>query len=238
MAAVLACGSGAVLSHWSAGWLLGLVPEYSALIEVTVPAGGRRRAGIRVHHAAALDQEDCTTEERLPTTTLSRTLLDIAAIGSLKRLERTVERADRLGILDLIEIDSMLARRPNCPGSPQLRQALGLYREPVFARAPTERRLLALVRKAGLPRPAVNTFVAGYEIDAYWARERFAVELDGWDTHRTRAAFERDPLRLEELKLAGIDSIRLTARRIEREPGRVAKRLHQLLANRRLELGL
>jgi very-short-patch-repair endonuclease len=121
-------------------------------------------------------------------------------------------------------------------GSPRLRQALALYREPIIARALTERRFLALIDKARLPRPAVNTFVAGFEIDAYWERERFAVELDGWDTHRTRAAFERDPLRLEELKLAGIDAIRITARRIEREPGRVAKRLDLLLANRRQEL--
>jgi Transcriptional regulator, AbiEi antitoxin len=238
MAAILACGDEAVLSHQSAGWLWGLVPEYSALVEITVPARGRRRAGIRVHHAPALARSECTTEERLATTTFSRTLLDIATTCPLKRLERIVERADRLGILDLIEVDSTLARHPGCQGSPRLRQTLNLYREPVFARAPTERRFLALVLKAGLPRPAINIFVAGHEIDAYWQRERFAVELDGWDTHRTRAAFERDPLRLEELKLAGIDSTRITARRIEREPGRVAKRLHQLLANRRLELGL
>jgi Protein of unknown function (DUF559). len=82
----------------------------------------------------------------------------------------------------------------------------------------------------------MNTFVAGHEIDAYWAPERFAVELDGYETHRTRAAFERDPLRQEELKLAGIDSVRFTARRIEREPGRVAERLSLLLAQRRRDL--
>lgn len=236
MAAVLACGSGSVLSHRSAGWLWGLVREYPALVEVAIPTRGHRRTGIRVHHAPALDREDCTTEERLPTTTLPRTLLDIAATASLAQLGRMVERADRLGALDLIEVDATLARNPGAHGSPRLRQALALYREPIFARAPTERRFLALVRKAGLPRPAINAFVAGHEIDAYWERERFAVELDGWDTHRTRAAFERDPLRLEELKLAGIDAIRLTARRIEKEPGRVAERLDLLLSNRRREL--
>jgi very-short-patch-repair endonuclease len=79
--------------------------------------------------------------------------------------------------------------------------------------------------------------VAGHEIDAYWEAERFAVEVDGWGTHRTRTAFERDPLRQENLKLAGIDSIRVTARRIEREPQVVGKRLARLLFQRRLELG-
>ena len=78
----------------------------------------------------------------------------------------------------------------------------------------------------------MNSFVAGIEIDAYWERERFAVELDGFETHRTRGAFERDPVRQEELKLAGIDSIRLTARRVEREPERGAARLRPLLARR------
>jgi very-short-patch-repair endonuclease len=96
---------------------------------------------------------------------------------------------------------------------------------------------LDLVKKAGLPRPAMNTFIAGHEIDAYWETERFAVEVDGWDAHRSRQAFESDPVRLEDLKLAGIDSIRLTARRIEREPRLVGKRLATLLSQRRRELG-
>jgi very-short-patch-repair endonuclease len=95
---------------------------------------------------------------------------------------------------------------------------------------------LDLIKRAGLQRPAMNTFVAGYEVDAYWEAERFAVEVDGWDTHRTRQAFEADPLRQEDLKLAGIDSIRITARRIEREPKVVGQRLRRLLAHRRKEL--
>lgn len=89
----------------------------------------------------------------------------------------------------------------------------------------------------GLPTPSINRFVAGCEIDAYWERERFAVEVDGWETHGTRAAFESDRLRQEELKLAGIDSIRVTARRIEREPEAVATRIGLLLTRRRRELG-
>lgn len=89
---------------------------------------------------------------------------------------------------------------------------------------------------AGLPQPAINTWVAGYEIDAYWAAERFAVEVDGWGSHRTRKAFENDPVRQEDLKLAGIDSIRITARRIERQPRLVAERLAKHLDRRRRHL--
>lgn len=82
----------------------------------------------------------------------------------------------------------------------------------------------------------MNLWIAGYEVDAYWEDERFAVEVDGWSTHRGRRAFEEDRLRQEELKLAGIDSVRITARRIEREPHEVAKRLSRLLERRRREL--
>lgn len=238
MAALLACGPGAVLSHESAGWLWGPVPEYSALVEVTVPKRGHRRTGIRVHHAPALAPEDCIERERLRVTALPRTLLDLAATRSEKWVERRVERADRLGILDPAEVEAILARSPHAKGATRLSRVMDLYTDPIFVRAKTERQFLALIRNADLPLPSINAFVAGFEIDAYWESERFAVELDGWDTHRTRAAFERDPLRLEELKLAGIDAIRVTARRIEREPSRVAKRVAALLANRRRQLDL
>ncbi len=82
----------------------------------------------------------------------------------------------------------------------------------------------------------MNTWIGEIEVDAYWERERFAVEIDSYEHHGTRAAFERDPLRHESLKLIGIDSIRFTARRIEREPGEVAARLGVLLSRRREEL--
>ena len=121
---------------------------------------------------------------------------------------------------------------------PALRAALEIYRDPAFTRSRAERLLLAALRRHGVKRPAVNTFVAGHEVDAYWEKERFAVEVDGWEFHRTRAAFERDPLRQEQLKLAGIDSIRITARRLEREPRAVAERIGTLLERRRRELGI
>ncbi len=151
------------------------------------------------------------------------------ACGSIARYRRP----ERLDLLDTAAIDALLQKRCGAPGTAPLRQALEIYRDPVFARSRPERLLLDLVKRARLPRPAINTYVEGHEIDAYWERERFAVEVDGWDAHRSRVAFEQDPVRQEELKLAGIDSIRLTARRIEREPAQVAERLGILLARRR-----
>jgi len=173
--------------------------------------------------------------EQIPATALPRTLLDIAAAVPPHRLERAIERSEQLELLDLKAIDSLLARTAGHSGHGRLRRALAAYREPAFTRSDLERRFLALVRKAGLPRPAVNTFVEGFELDAYWERERFAVELDGYEFHRGHAAFERDRLRQEELKLAGIEMIRLTDRRISGDPDTVVERLATLLERRRAE---
>lgn len=237
LAAVLACGAGSVLSHESAAWLWGLRGRLPGEIEVAAVRPGAKRARIRLHHAPTLLAGDRTLVERIPVTTLPRTLLDLAAAGRTRALDSAIEKAERLGRLDVAEIDEMLRRRQRrIAGSRRLRDALDIYRDPVFTRSRAERLFLALVKSAQLPRPALNYFVAGHEIDAYWEAEMFAVEVDGWDSHRTRKAFEADPLRLEDLKLAGIDSIRLTARRIEREPDAVGKRLATLLARRRTQL--
>lgn len=236
MAAILACGPRAVLSHESAGWLWGLFPTCPTKPEVSVPNMGRPRPAIRAHRVAPLTLSEFGNQERIPVTSLARTLLDIAASGRGWRLQQAIEKAKRLGRLDLDEIDDLLDRRRGAAGTKRLRDGVEIYRDPAFSRARSELLFLDLVKRAGLPRPAMNTFVASHEIDAYWEAERFAVEVDGWDTHRTREAFEADPLRQEDLKLAGIDSIRITARRIEREPDAVGQSLRKLLARRREEL--
>lgn len=236
MAAVKASNPDALLSHSSAAWLWGLLPTLPLPVEVSVPRRGHRRRDIRVHHAPGLAPEDGTEEEGIRVTAVAQTLLDLAASGTGWRLRNAVDKAKRLGRLDLIAVDSLLERRAGDPGTRRLTDALELYRDPAFDRARSELLFLDLVKKAGLPRPAINTFVEGYEIDAYWEAERFAIEVDGWDSHRTRKAFEADPLRQEDLKLAGIDSVRITARRIEREPRQVAERLGRLLERRRREL--
>ncbi|MBS1881230.1 MAG: type IV toxin-antitoxin system AbiEi family antitoxin domain-containing protein [Actinobacteria bacterium] len=237
MAAVLACGADAILSHWSAAWLWGLQSPCPADIEVTTTTPRRRRDGVRVHRAAGAHSESGHIEQ-IPVTALPQTLFDVAATRSAEDLATVVDRARRRGLLDLDRVDALLEHRPRAPGSSRLRAAIDIYRDPAFDRARSELLFLDLTRNGGLPRPALNTWVDRWEIDAYWAAERFAVEVDGWETHGTRRAFEEDRLRTEDMKLAGIDVVRVTARRIERQPREVADRLRSHLERRRRELGL
>jgi Transcriptional regulator, AbiEi antitoxin len=231
-AALLAFNDEAVLSHRSAGWLWGLFSWCREEVDVTYAGKGRRK-GIRVHRVMAIGDQDVTTLERIRVTSLARTLIDIAASEPERELDRAVDRAKRRGLLDLDAIDQMIARRVRTPGAAQLKQALALYRKPVFDRARSELLFLDALENEGERLPVLNTWVDEWEIDAYWEPERFAVEVDGWETHGSREAFESDRLRLEEMKLAGIDGIRISARRIETEPQQVAKRIGALLAQRR-----
>jgi hypothetical protein len=224
-----------MLSHSSAAWLWGMTPKLTLPVEVVVPTQGHPRRSIRLHHALTIEA-DRARNEGLPVTTVPRTLLDFAASQPRRRLEQALDRTERLGLFDLPAIDALLARAGRHPGIGALRTAVDLHREPAFTRSGLERLFLGLVHRAGLPKPAMNLFVAGFELDAYWEAERFAVELDGYESHRGRRAFEADRVRQEELKLAGIEMIRLTSKRLDREPEAVAKRLAVLLERRRREL--
>jgi very-short-patch-repair endonuclease len=236
LAAVLACGRSALLSHESAGWLWGLLPRFPPLPEVTTTARGHRRGAISIHHSIILEDDDIAVREGVPVTSVPRTLLDLFSRRRYRSGEQALERSERLGLLDLGTVDSLLARCGRHPGRKGLGVAIRLYRDPAFTRSWLERRFLDLILNAGLPRPATNACVEGFELDMYWERERFAVELDGYEYHRDRASFESDRRRQEELKLAGIEMVRFTARRVASEPGDVARRLSCLLRSRRQEL--
>jgi predicted transcriptional regulator of viral defense system len=245
MAAVLA-SEPAVASHTTAAWLWGLLHTRPSSFHLT--AASRRHAKPRAGHGAAtpptytvhfarLLGEDFGWTDDVPVTSLARTLLDLAAMLSAHRLEGAIERAEELGLLDLAPIEELLARAGKHPGVVRLRRALDIYRpDPAVLRSGAERRFRKLVRAAGLPAPAMIFNVAGYELDAYWAEHRFAVEIDVFETHGSRAAFERDRLRQEDLKLAGVEMTRVTDARMRRDPQGVAARLAALLAQRRAEL--
>jgi very-short-patch-repair endonuclease len=233
LAATLTCGEGTLLSHRSAAWLWGFLPSFPSEPEVTVPSRGHRRHGIRVHRTAGMPDHDYTTLEGVPVTSAARTLYDSAGVVSARDRSRAVDRAKRTGQLDLVELDAILARRGHTVEARLLRQALTLYRKPVFDRARSELLFLEALEEEGLPLPRFNCWVEKWEIDAYWEAERFAVEVDGWESHSSREAFESDRLRQEEMKLAGIDCIPISARRIEMEPRQVAQNLRVLLTRRR-----
>ncbi|HEX6752230.1 MAG TPA: hypothetical protein VF093_01395 [Solirubrobacterales bacterium] len=235
MAAVLSCGEKGLLSHRSAAWLWGLTKRFHVPVEVTAASPRRRREAIRVHSAAVLTDVDRATHEGIPVTAIPRTFLDFAAVDP-HYLGQALDNARRLGLLDLIAMDELISRSRGFRGVARLRTALELHRSNAFTRSGLERRFLALVQRAGLPRPSMNLFIEGFELDAYWPTERFAVELDTYDYHGSPTAFEADRFRQEDLKLAGIEMIRLTGIRMEREPTAVIHRLRRLLAQRQREL--
>jgi hypothetical protein len=235
LAAVLSCGEGAILSHRSAAWLWGLTTRWHEVIDITASSPRHTRPAIRVHSARTLLPEDKDSSEGIPVTAVPRTLLDFAAVDP-RFIGVVLDRAERRGLLDLAAIEAMLARSRGFRGARRLRTALAPYRTPAFTRSGLERRFLGLVRDAGLPRPSINFFVEGYELDAYWPAERFGVELDTYDYHGGRRSFEDDRLRQESLKLAGIEMVRITGARLDREPRAVIKRLRRLLEQRRRDL--
>ena len=147
---------------------------------------------IRVHSAEAFVPEDRGRSQGTPVTAVPRTLLDFAAVDPWY-LGRALDNGRRLGLLDLIDVDALIKRSRGFRGVARLRDALVLHRPPAFTRSGVERRFLDLVRSAGLPAPVDESFVEGYELDAYWPAKRFAVELDTYDYHGSPIAFRGGP---------------------------------------------
>jgi hypothetical protein len=233
LAAVLACGPDALLSHRSAAWLWGITRTGPAPLHVTSPIPRKPRLPIKLHHSRILTTGDRAFEDRIPVTALPRTLLDCAAELSLLHLRRMIERSEERRLFDLRPIEDLLQRSGRHRGRRRLRQAIALYQPVPFTRSGFERLFFEAVLEAGLPRPATNFVTAGFELDVYWPEHRFAVELDTYATHGTNAAFERDHLRDEDLRLAGVELTRVTDVRFHREPKAVLERVATLLARRR-----
>jgi len=234
LAAVLACGPGALLSHRSAGALWALRQTASAKVDVTVSRGGSHgHSRIAVHRSRCLLPADRARIDNIPVTSLPRTLLDLAETLSPHKLELAVEAAERRRLLDLRAIDELLERSNGRHGIKALRTALSLPSGTLEARSPLERRFIAFCRMHDLPRPRLNVIVAGHEVDANWPSAKLVVELDSVEFHHTRAAFERDRSKDIEFQLAGQRVIRVTDRRLEGDPGRLAAEIRWLLAGRR-----
>lgn len=236
LAAVFACGPGGLLSHHSAAWLWGIARWSPIPLSVTAPIRRASRPPIRLHHSSVLAAADRDLVERIPVTSFPRTALDLAATLRSASLTRLLERAEELCLFDLRHFEDLLARCVGHPGAGRLRLALDLYRPAPFSRSGLERTFRELVIEARLPRPVMGFVEAGYELDVYWPEERFAVELDTYETHGSHLAFESDRLRQEDLKLAGVEMIRVTGRRLDREPQRVIARVARLLEERRAQL--
>ena len=228
----------AAASHFSAAYLWGLLRFRPDVMHVTAPTRRRAKRGFVVHFSSILAEEDRAVCQGTPVTAVPRTLMDLAIRARPEQLEGYLERAEVRELLDVRAIEDVLARAGGHRGRGPLGRALAIYSpDPAFTRSKFERRFRRLVKAAGLPAPSMNFNVAEFELDAYWPDLRFAVELDLFETHGSRAAFERDRCRQEELKLLGIEMIRVTAPRLKREPQAVVRNLATLLERRRHELG-
>ena len=231
MAAVLASHP-SVASHWSAAWLWGILTRRPGTLHVTCPTSRRAHRPF-VAHTADLPPVDRTVRDGIPVTSLPRTILDVAVGAQPKTVARYIERADESTAFDLREMRELLDRSNGHQGAARVSATLDAYfSERQFTRSDLKRRFLALVRDAGLPEPAMNHFVAGHEIDSYWEGARFGVEIDVYATHGSRVSFEADRTRDDELLLAGVETIRVTGVRLDREPAAVVDSVRRHLARR------
>lgn len=229
LAAVLACGPDAALSHRSAASLWQVLEAEDGPIDVTVPRSNRRRPGLRVHRSRVLRREDLRTVRGVPVTSPARTLLDLAEVARDRELERAVDEAIVRRLISRAALAAAVDGANGHRGTGRLRRLLARGEEPAFTRSQAEERFLALVRSAGLPAPEVNVQVAGQLVDFLWRDRRVVVEIDGYRFHSSPAAFERDRLRDAELSASGFRVIRITWRQLSEEPFAVVARLAAVL---------
>jgi len=232
LAAVLAIGPDAVLSHRSAAALWGLRATSRTRIEVTVGRAVRSRPGIQVHRAPLPDDE-IAVEGGIPVTSINRTLVDLAAVLRPAELRRAAEQAEATRRADPVSLDAVVRRHSRRRGVHRLRAIVDGGIEATVTRSELERRFLAFLEEAGLPHPDVSaTLEAGartFEVDCVWRDARVVVELDGARHHDTRAAFERDRERDRILQAAGWRVVRLTWRQLRDAATAVAGDLRRLL---------
>jgi predicted transcriptional regulator of viral defense system len=237
LAAVLACGPGAVLSHRSAADLLGLRKTDRAGIDVTVPADVRRRFdGVDAHQSRTLTAADITTVDAIPTTTVARTALDLAAVVRRRAVERALDQAEMLAVFDLNALTDQLARNPHHPGAPTLGAILEQHTAGTTVTwSDLEELCLEVTRAAGVEPPEVNAYVdpgdgePPIRPDFVWRAQRVAIEADGFGTHKTRYAFEDDRRRDQRLISAGWRPVRVTDRQLRHERERIVALLIDLL---------
>jgi very-short-patch-repair endonuclease len=211
LAAVLAYGGGAVLSHRSAAELWELLPSRPGPVDVTIPTSNGRtlRPGIRLHRAPSLPVGATTRRNAIAVTTPARTIADLRRVTGTDDQRRALRQAEFLGL--------------------DLGDRGGAQPEPT--RSALERRFLRLCRRHRLPAPEVNVPIGPYEVDFLWQPQRLVVETDGYNAHRGRLAFEADRARDAALTLLGYTVVRFTHRQVVDEAPQVARTLRALLAS-------
>jgi very-short-patch-repair endonuclease len=219
MAAVLALGDNAVLSHATAAAAWDLRPRGSGAVHVTVPstAGRKRRAGIRLHRSRTLPPGETTTVRAIPVTTPARTIVDLARTLKGRPLEHVLDIAEQRRLIDFAELH-------NRPIPTSLQAVLSRYAAgSTVTRSEMEERFIALCDDHGIERPKVNTSIEGQEVDFAWRNAKLIVEVDGYAYHRSPSAFETDRERDVILALAGWQVLRFTWSQLTTRPAWVAR---------------
>jgi hypothetical protein len=223
MAAALAGGPDALISHRSAAALHALLSDSRAVIDVVAATHRRGQKGIVLHRGRSLEG---STVDGIPVTTVARTLLDIAPQIPRRKLVYALEKAERLRVLDFTEFGRHHGHRGHKP----LRQAMReIDPEAQFAHDGLERRFIAFCKRHGLQPPAMNAVVEGLTVDALWAKQKLIVELDSWEHHKDRRAFEEDRRRGALLARTGFQVLRVTDRQLTEE---LAHTIEALLSRR------
>jgi very-short-patch-repair endonuclease len=216
LAAVLACGPAALLSHRSAAQRWEILRSSFGLIEVTAPRPRDPKPGILVHTSRLTAPEDRAVLDGIPVTSLARTIIDLAEVLSDRRFAGAVHEAEVRGLFDLSAVEAALARVPGRRGRPRVHRVLALYQPADHELdSDNERRLLELCRRAGLPEPR-PALIGPYRVDFYWADVGIVIEVDGTAVHFTRRAFHEDRDRDRALATRGLLSLRVTEEALKR----------------------
>ena len=228
MAAVLACGPDAAISHHAAAALHDLRPIPQTAIDVTAP-GKRRYDGIRIH-VSPLPRQHRTHIDAIPITTLERTYLDYAEQATPRQLTAALEAAQQRQILDLRKLQFVIDNSPGRKGIKSLTAAIeDIDSDPQWTQSRPERDFLELLRTTDLPQPLANRLIEGHLVDFVWPAQRLIVEVDSYDFHTSRAAFEADRVRDAHLQTAGWRVLRVTARRLQTQAQAVVADVRQML---------
>jgi very-short-patch-repair endonuclease len=234
LAAVLAVGPGAVLSHRDAAALHRMrKPPESAKVSVSTASAAKGTPRLWVYRRRQLTEEDVTTVKGIPVTSPARTLVDLAPMLTAGELAATLGEADRRGLLDAAEVHRALRRTKgrHGQGHRRLKAALDAHQQRgiTLLRSELEERFLDLALRARLPQPELNAYLAGYQVDALWRNERLVVELDGWAHHKEREAAARDRHKTNRLQAAGYVVLRFMHGDLVRRPAEVAATIRGLL---------
>jgi predicted transcriptional regulator of viral defense system len=239
MAAVLACGPDAVLSHRSAAYLWGLVDSWEAPIDVTAPnRRGRSPEGVAAHKDGSLQPIDKTTVHGIPCTTVARTILDFAGVEPDWRVRKVVAQGEVLQILDKGKLRALLKRSRRRRGVARVRLILDtIHPLTKRTRSELERLFLEMCAKRSVPEPEVNIWLPApdgnrYQADFLWRDQGLIVEADSRRFHDTDSAFVSDRKRRQQLELAGWRVSQCTWEEVEQEPRRLALTVQGLLAQR------